>query len=117
MYTYAFLIFWTLAVACASHAAFVAALFSHAYVWVHYLRTERPDMRLIYGSDTDERETTDCASRASGNLTRGDAATAVGREDLASFGPSVTLAGGPQGQKRLSESPASVASIGRAPHS
>ena len=22
---------------------------SHAYIWVHYFCTERPDMRLIYG--------------------------------------------------------------------
>ena len=34
----------------ASWAALVVAFFSHAYIWVHYLCTERPDMRLIYRS-------------------------------------------------------------------
>jgi len=26
-----------------------AALFQHAYIWVHYYCTEEPDMQLIYG--------------------------------------------------------------------
>lgn len=51
MYTFAFLLLWAIAVACASWAAIVVALFSHAYIWVHYICTERPDMRLIYGHE------------------------------------------------------------------
>ena len=31
--------------------ALVVALFSHAYIWVHYFCTDRPDMKLIYGSE------------------------------------------------------------------
>ena len=51
MYTFGFLILWAIAVAEASRAAVVVAAFSHAYIWVHYFCTERPDMRLIYGFD------------------------------------------------------------------
>ena len=50
MYSFAFLMFWAIAVAGASWAGLVVAFFSHAYIWVHYLCTERPDMRLIYRS-------------------------------------------------------------------
>ena len=32
-----------------SRAALIAALFNHAYIWVHYFCTERPDMTEIYG--------------------------------------------------------------------
>ena len=32
-----------------SQAAIWAALFNHAYIWVHYYFTERPDMLEIYG--------------------------------------------------------------------
>ena len=48
MYAYAFLMFWAIAIAAASWAALVAAAFSHAYIWVHFYCTERPDMKLIY---------------------------------------------------------------------
>ncbi len=50
MYSFAFLLVWVIAVAGASWAAIVVALFSHVYIWVHYFCTERPDMRVIYGS-------------------------------------------------------------------
>lgn len=50
MYTFGFLILWAIAVAGASWAAGVASAFSHAYIWVHYFCTERPDMRSIYGA-------------------------------------------------------------------
>jgi hypothetical protein len=50
MYSFAFLTLWVIAVAGASWAGLVVALFSHAYIWVHYSCTERPDMKLIYGS-------------------------------------------------------------------
>jgi hypothetical protein len=51
MYTFAFLLLWAIAVIGASWAAFVVAAFSHAYIWVHYFCTERPDMPLIYGHE------------------------------------------------------------------
>ncbi len=51
MYTFAFLLLWAIAVAAASWATLVVAMFSHAYIWVHYFCTERPDMRLIYGHE------------------------------------------------------------------
>ncbi len=50
MYGVAFLLLWAVAIAFASRAALVVAMFSHAYIWVHYYCTERPDMRLIYGN-------------------------------------------------------------------
>ena len=50
MYSFAFLTFWAIAFAGASWAALVVAAFSHSYIWVHYFCTERPDMKLIYGS-------------------------------------------------------------------
>jgi hypothetical protein len=37
------------AVTGASWAALVVAIFSHAYIWVHYFCTERLDLKLIYG--------------------------------------------------------------------
>lgn len=53
MYTFAFLGLWSIGFLTGSHAALVAALFQHAFVWAHYLGTERPDMELIYGSGRD----------------------------------------------------------------
>jgi hypothetical protein len=50
MYTLAFLGLWSIALLTRSHAGLVAALFQHAYIWVHYLCTEEPDMELLYGS-------------------------------------------------------------------
>ena len=50
MYSYAFLAVWAIAFAAASWAALVVALFSHAYIWVHYYCTEEADMNVIYGS-------------------------------------------------------------------
>jgi hypothetical protein len=50
MYSFAFLTLWVIAIAGASWAGLVVAAFSHAYIWVHYYCTERPDMRLIYGA-------------------------------------------------------------------
>lgn len=54
MYVYAFLLFWAIAVLCNSSAALAVAAFSHAYIWVHYYATEKPDMDYLYGSQ--ERE-------------------------------------------------------------
>lgn len=49
MYTFAFLVFWSIALLGGSRAALAAALFQHAYIWVHLYCTERPDMEVIYG--------------------------------------------------------------------
>ncbi len=48
MYVFGFLIFWGLAIAFASKAALLASAFSHAYIWVHYYATEKPDMDYLY---------------------------------------------------------------------
>lgn len=50
MYTLAFLGLWSIALVARSHAGLVAALFQHAYIWVHYVCTEEPDMEVLYGS-------------------------------------------------------------------
>ncbi|MGI9343764.1 MAG: methyltransferase [Gammaproteobacteria bacterium] len=49
MYVFGFLVLWIPALYFRSTAAIVAAAFSHAYIWVHYLTTEKPDMNFIYG--------------------------------------------------------------------
>lgn len=49
MYSYAFLLFWAIALLTGSRAALAVALFQHAYIWVHLYCTEAPDMRVIYG--------------------------------------------------------------------
>lgn len=48
MYIYAFLLFWAIAIGFDSSAALVVAAFSHAYIWVHFYATERPDMKYLY---------------------------------------------------------------------
>ena len=50
MYTFGFLGLWAIALFARSHAGLVAALFQHAYVWVHYACTEQPDMELFHGN-------------------------------------------------------------------
>ncbi len=49
MYVFGFLILWAPAFLFQSVAALCVAGFSHAYIWVHYYCTEKPDMRQIYG--------------------------------------------------------------------
>lgn len=49
MYLYAFLGMYLPGVIFQSKAAILVALFSHAYIWVHYYFTELPDMKFIYG--------------------------------------------------------------------
>ena len=51
MTVYAFLLFWAIAIGFNSAAALVVAAFSHAYIWVHYYATEKPDMDYRYGSE------------------------------------------------------------------
>ncbi len=48
MYVYAFLLFWAIAVGLSSSAALIVAGFSHAYIWVHFFATEKPDMEHLY---------------------------------------------------------------------
>jgi len=52
MYIYAFLLFWAIALGFRSTAALAVAVFSHAYIWVHFYATESPDMDFIYGTDS-----------------------------------------------------------------
>ena len=50
MYALVFLGLWSVALFTGSLAALAAALFQHAYIWVHYYCTELPDMDLIYNA-------------------------------------------------------------------
>jgi hypothetical protein len=50
MYVFGIGALWIPGLWTGSTAALVAAAFSHAYIWVHWLATERPDMRRIYGA-------------------------------------------------------------------
>lgn len=50
MYVFGLLMAWLPGLWYASAAGLVLALFNHAYVWVHYFATERPDMKRIYPS-------------------------------------------------------------------
>ena len=52
MYALAFLLFWGIGLLTGSRAVLAAALFQHAYIWVHMYCTEDPDMRVIYGSSS-----------------------------------------------------------------
>ena len=54
MYTFVFLGLWGLALLTRSQAALAAALFQHAYIWVHWYCTEQPDAVVLYGRSTDE---------------------------------------------------------------
>jgi hypothetical protein len=49
MYVFGFLLLWVPGLALQSAGALLAAAFHHAYIWVHYGATERPDMRRIHG--------------------------------------------------------------------
>ena len=51
MYLYAFLLFWAIAVGFNSSAAIAVAAFSHAYIWVHFYATEKPDMEFLYAKN------------------------------------------------------------------
>jgi protein-S-isoprenylcysteine O-methyltransferase Ste14 len=48
MYVLVFLALWAFAFLAGSLAALSLAIFEHAYVWVHYFFTEKPDMDLMY---------------------------------------------------------------------
>jgi hypothetical protein len=51
MYLYGFLLFWAIAIGFNSAAAVLVAAFSHAYIWVHFFATEKPDMDYLYVQD------------------------------------------------------------------
>ena len=57
MYVYAFLLFWAIAIGFNSLAALTIAAFSHAYIWVHYYATEKPDMDYLYAESSRGRTT------------------------------------------------------------
>jgi len=49
MYVFGFLMFWGISIAFDSKAGLLASLFAHAYIWIHYFATEKPDMDYLYG--------------------------------------------------------------------
>ena len=51
MYVFGLLVLWIPALYMRSTAAIAVAAFSHLYIWVHYLCTEKPDMEAIYGGE------------------------------------------------------------------
>tara|TARA_R110002096_G_scaffold104771_15_gene230752 strand:- start:6393 stop:7064 length:672 start_codon:yes stop_codon:yes gene_type:complete len=51
MYVAVFLLFWAIAVGLNSATGLTVAAFSHAYIWVHFFATEKPDMEYLYGPD------------------------------------------------------------------
>ncbi len=48
MYSCGFLAFWSIALAFGARGAVLAAAFQHAYIWVHWFTTEKPDIEVIY---------------------------------------------------------------------
>jgi hypothetical protein len=50
MYVYGFLMLWAIAIGFNSTAALIVTAFNHAYIWVHFYATEKPDMNYLYGS-------------------------------------------------------------------
>jgi hypothetical protein len=48
MYTFAFLILWSMALLNQSVPALVLAAFQHSYIWIHYFTVEKPDMDKLY---------------------------------------------------------------------
>ena len=55
MYVFGFLLLYVPGLWYASAAALCAALFNHAYIWVHYYCTELPDISRIYAGARAER--------------------------------------------------------------
>ena len=69
MYTFGLAIVWLPGLLWASTPALVSAAFSHLYIWVHYLCTELPDMRRIYGTAEVDGETEWAATGGKGDGT------------------------------------------------
>lgn len=57
MYTFGFLILWVPGLIFFSKAALIAAAFNHMYIWVHYYTVELPDIRFIYISSDNRKQT------------------------------------------------------------
>lgn len=53
MYTVGFFALYIPALLFASRAALIVSAFQHILIWGHYLFTEKPDMRRIYGQTAD----------------------------------------------------------------
>jgi len=51
MYVYGFLMLWAIAIGFNSTAALIVTVFNHAYIWVHFYATEKPDMNYLYPAD------------------------------------------------------------------
>lgn len=49
MYHFGFLLFWAIAVGFGSVSAIMVAGFSHAYIWIHWFATEKPDLEFLHG--------------------------------------------------------------------
>ena len=49
MYVFAFFLFWAIATGFNSASALIVTAFSHAYIWIHFHATEKPDMDFLYG--------------------------------------------------------------------
>jgi hypothetical protein len=49
MYIFGLLALWIPGLLAASAPGLLAAALTHAYIWVHYCTTEKPDMDRIYG--------------------------------------------------------------------
>ncbi|NQV80653.1 MAG: hypothetical protein HQ495_08870 [Alphaproteobacteria bacterium] len=54
MYGHIFLGLWAIAFLAGSQVALAAALFQHAYIWIHYVATEKPDMDLLYAGNLEK---------------------------------------------------------------
>lgn len=54
MYSFAFLLLWSIALFQGSQPALIVAIFQHVYIWVHYFCTEKPDMDIIYADKKKE---------------------------------------------------------------
>ena len=54
MYTFVFIGLWGVALLTRSQVALAAALFQHAYIWVHWYCVEQPDGVVLYGRSQDQ---------------------------------------------------------------
>lgn len=48
MYVFAFLGLWSVALLAGSQLALIVALFQHAYIQIHWVATEQPDLELLH---------------------------------------------------------------------
>ncbi len=50
MYVFGFLLLWVVSIGFNSIEALIVTVFSHAYIWIHFYATEKPDMDYLYSS-------------------------------------------------------------------